>query len=332
MAMTKRSVFTITFLIGLGLLIGLLVWQGFGTIVELFALAGWRILLLPLFFIPNVILSSIGWWLLFRAGATPRFLTILRSMWIGFAMESLLPLGALGGKLVRIRMLMQRSVRGVDATASVVADTTVNGLALALVAVVGVSSLFFLKAQGQLVLWAIAGTAMFALLFAGILYLQHSGIIGYIARITAKRSGKAYVRVLAQSAEEIEVVLKSLYARVPRILVASLLKFTGHMVLAGEVWLALFLMGQPVSPLEAVVLRSLNLALMFAVVQLVPLGFGVQEGGYIALGALLGLPPDVMLAVSLATRARDLFIGAPALVSWQLSEGAAWRRADRATP
>jgi putative membrane protein len=325
-------VFAITFLVGLGLLIGLLVWQGFGTIAELLVSAGWRILLLPLFYIPNVVLSGVGWWLLFRIDARPRLLTVLRSMWVGFAMEGLLPLGALGGKLVRIRMMLQRGVRGVDAAASVVADTTVNGLALALVALIGVSSLVFLKAEGRLVLWAIVGTAAFALLIAGILYLQHSGIIGYVARITAKRSEKAYVRGLAQNAEEIETVLKSLYAKVPRVVAAGLLKLTGHLLLAGEVWLALYLMGQPVSPLEAVVLRSLNLALMFAVVQLVPLGFGVQEGGYIALGALLGLPPGVMLAVSLATRARDLIIGVPALVSWQLSEGAAWRRADRATP
>jgi putative membrane protein len=329
---SKRSVFTITFLIGLGLLIGLLVWQGLDTVVELFALAGWRILLLPSFFVPNVILSSVAWWLLFRANVTPRFLIILRSMWIGFAMESLLPLGALGGKLVRVRMLIQRGIRGVDAAASVIADTTVNGLALALVAVVGVGALIVLKAQGQLVHWAIAGTVTFALLVAGVLYLQHSGMIGHVARITAKRSEKAYVRGLAQNAEEIETVLKLLYAKVPRIIAAGLLKFTGHLLLAGEVWLALYLMGEPVSPLEAIVLRSLNLALMFAVVQLVPLGFGVQEGGYIALGALLGLSPGVMLAVSLATRARDLIIGVPALVSWQLSEGAAWRRADRATP
>ncbi len=330
--MSKRSLFTITFLVGLGLLIGLLVWQGLGTIAELFVAAGWRILFLPLFFVPNIILSSIGWWLLFRAEARPRLPMILRSMWVGFAMEGLLPLGALGGKLVRVRMLMQRGVRGVDSAASVIADTTVNGLALALIAVVGVTSLVFLKAEGRLVLWAIVGTGALAVLIVGILYLQHSGVIGYVARITAKRSEKAYVRGLAQNAEEIEAVLRLLYAKVGRVVVAGLLKFTGHLLLAGEVWLALYLMGQPVSPLEAIVLRSLNLALMFAAVQFVPLGFGIQEGGYIAIGALLGLPPGVMLAVSLATRARDLIIGVPALISWQLSEGAAWRRADQATP
>jgi putative membrane protein len=321
-----------TFLIGLGLLIGLLVWQGFGTIAELFVSAGWRILLLPLFFIPHMILSSIGWWLLFRIEARPRLPTLLRSMWVGFAMEGLLPLGALGGKLVRVRMLMQRRVTGVDGAASVIADTTTNGLALALVALVGVTSLVFLKAEGRLVLWAIVGTSALALLIASILYLQHSGIIGYVARITVKRSEKAYVRVLAQNAEEIEAALKLIYAKVSRVVVAGLLKFSGHLLLAGEVWLALYLMGQPVSVLEAIVLRSLNLALMFAVIQVAPLGFGIQEGGFIAFGALLGLPPDVMLAASLATRTRDLVIGVPGLVSWQLSEGAAWRRADRATP
>ncbi|HMJ49089.1 MAG TPA: hypothetical protein VK440_00755, partial [Burkholderiales bacterium] len=48
----------------------------------------------------------------------------------------------------------------------------------------------------------------------------------------------------------------------------------------------------------------------------VPLGAGVQEGGYVLIGGLLGLSPDLALAVSLLKRARDLIIGLPALLVW----------------
>jgi hypothetical protein len=59
----------------------------------------------------------------------------------------------------------------------------------------------------------------------------------------------------------------------------------------------------------------------------VPNAVGVQEGAYILLGAGFGLTPEMALALSLLKRARDLTIGLPALVAWQLLEsGRLWRR------
>ena len=59
----------------------------------------------------------------------------------------------------------------------------------------------------------------------------------------------------------------------------------------------------------------------------VPSAVGVQEGGYIMIGAALGLAPDLALSLSLLKRGRDLLIGVPALVSWQLLEFRAHRAA-----
>jgi hypothetical protein len=61
----------------------------------------------------------------------------------------------------------------------------------------------------------------------------------------------------------------------------------------------------------------------------IPLGAGVQEGGYVLIGGLLGLSPELALALSLLKRGRDLVIGTPALVCWQLIEGRRFRRARR---
>ena len=47
---------------------------------------------------------------------------------------------------------------------------------------------------------------------------------------------------------------------------------------------------------------------------------GAQEVGYAALAPLVGLPPEIGLALSLLKRARDLAIGVPALLVWQWSE------------
>ena len=90
--------------------------------------------------------------------------------------------------------------------------------------------------------------------------------------------------------------------------------------MAAEVWLVAWLLGYPIGLAEAVMLNSLAVALRGAAFA-VPAGIGVQEGGYIVVGALVGLPPDVMLAISLATRLGELIEGLPGLLAWQYAEG-----------
>jgi hypothetical protein len=51
----------------------------------------------------------------------------------------------------------------------------------------------------------------------------------------------------------------------------------------------------------------------------------VQEGGYLLLAPLVGLPPDAALALSLAKRAREILLGAPGLLYWFFSKRL-WRR------
>lgn len=53
----------------------------------------------------------------------------------------------------------------------------------------------------------------------------------------------------------------------------------------------------------------------------VPGGLGVQEGSFMLVGSALGLGPDAGLALSLVKRFRELMMGLPGLLSWQLVEG-----------
>jgi hypothetical protein len=79
-------------------------------------------------------------------------------------------------------------------------------------------------------------------------------------------------------------------------------------------------MGHPIGLAEAVALESLMHALR-GVAFMVPWSVGVQEGGYVVVGALFGIGPEAALALSLVKRARDLILGVPALLAWQLVEG-----------
>ncbi|MEC9454698.1 MAG: hypothetical protein VYE58_06445, partial [Pseudomonadota bacterium] len=53
----------------------------------------------------------------------------------------------------------------------------------------------------------------------------------------------------------------------------------------------------------------------------VPGAVGVQEGAFVLLGAVIGIGLEVALALSLIKRVRELVIGAPALIAWQVAEG-----------
>ena len=77
----------------------------------------------------------------------------------------------------------------------------------------------------------------------------------------------------------------------------------------------MWLIGVPVSPIEAVILESLTQALRAAAFP-VPSALGVQEGGFTVLGALFGIPPEAALALSFVKRVPDLAIGLPGLLAW----------------
>ena len=49
----------------------------------------------------------------------------------------------------------------------------------------------------------------------------------------------------------------------------------------------------------------------------IPGGLGVQEGGSVLVGAVLGIPAPVALALALARRVREFLLGVPGLLAWQ---------------
>lgn len=79
-------------------------------------------------------------------------------------------------------------------------------------------------------------------------------------------------------------------------------------------------MGHQLSAGDVLALESLVFALR-TVAFVVPWAAGVQEGGYVVIGALFGLGPDVALALSLLKRAKEIIAGAPGLIAWHFSEG-----------
>jgi putative membrane protein len=322
------------FLIGLGIVIVLVAWQGVATIAERLAAAGWGILLVALFIPPDLILRTASWRLLFASGRRPRFADTLWAMWIGSSVNFLLPVATIGGEFVKARVLTLRSVRGVDAAASVLLDKTVQAVSVLLWALIGIAILVAVAPDEPMVTAALAGSALLMLGIAGFVLVQCAGAFGLFAGIFARpgarMSGSGRWQSLIESAADLDAVLRDLYRRPGVIAASACLRLAKRAVMGGEVWLVAWLIGYPIGLAEAVMLNSLAVALRSAAF-VVPGGIGVQEGGYVMVGALVGMPADAMLTISLATRLGELIEGLPGLLAWQFAEGGAyWRRRRQA--
>jgi putative membrane protein len=313
-------------LLGLAMVAALVAWRGLDAVAAVLVSLGWGLALLPLAFLPHLMLSAESWRFLFPAGRAAARARMLAAAWIGFSVDILLPLASIGGELAKVRVLMQAGIAGTDAGASVVADKTVQAISLVLWSFVGIVILVGLEAGGELIAGVLAAAVLLSAGIAGFIAVQHAGGFGLAARLVGKAGAAARWSGLVPNAEALDATIRAIYRRPGRFAWSCLIRLLARVVLTGEIWLAAWLMGHGITLWEALMLKSLTGALR-GLVFVVPGAWGVQEGGYVLLGALVGLSPELMLAVSLATRARELAVSLPGLLAWQAVEGRSlWRR------
>jgi putative membrane protein len=153
---------------------------------------------------------------------------------------------------------------------------------------------------------------------------QRRGLFGRVMRWASRFAGKRDWSELMSQANAIDAAVHGTYRRRRAAGWSFLLSLIGWLVGTGEVYLILVLLNSPVSWRDALLLESLGQAIRGAGFA-IPGSLGVQEGGYLLLAPLAGLPSNVALALSLAKRARELLLGLPGLLYLHLSEQA-WRR------
>src|SRR5204862_6612119 len=88
---------------------------------------------------------------------------------------------------------------------------------------------------------------------------------------------------------------------------------------SGQIWIALHALGLHATIANSVILQSMVLTIRSAMFP-VPGALGVQEGGYVLVGNLLGIPGDAAFALALIARVRELILGIPGLIAWQVIE------------
>jgi len=319
----------------IGLAIGLivfsllLIWQGISEVIQLLMSSGWALLLMPIVWLPSLLPTTEAWRKLFKVSNKPQFMPALAAIWMGRAINSLLPVATIGGEVAKARLIMLSGCPGTDASASVLVDKTVQALAVIVWGLIGVGLLLSLSIDNDLALTILLGFMLLSVAVIGFLLVQKAGLFNMLARLGAKLLKSEAWEGLSSNAREVDDIVRAIYQQRTQFNLSVLLKSLGLILQTTEVWLACYLLGHPITLVEALMLKSLTSALS-DIAFIIPNAYGIQEGAYIVLGTLLGFSPDFSLAVSLATRIRELLVDVPGLLAWQFIEGKLWLQ-NRAT-
>ena len=316
---------TLAWLVGLGLIAVLIAANDVDQVRAAVALAGWSIGLIGLAHLGTVFADTLGWRALLSPAQQPPLRSMVIKRWIGSSINSLLPVAQVGGEFVRARLLARAGISAPVAGASVVVDVTTGLVTQVAFVLLGIGLYLELRGGAFWLLQAGAGIATFGLLLLGFGLLQRRGLFLRLARLFERTTwGRAWQGLVGGAAAlDREIVAR--YDDRPRLAICAAWRLLGWLWGSAEIWLAFWLLGHPIGLAEAVILESLGQT-MRSVGFMLPGGLGAQEGGIVAGGLILGIGPDLALAIALIKRARELAYGVPGLVAWSLVDFAGPRR------
>jgi putative membrane protein len=263
------------------------------------------------------LLLGLAWWALLYGVIAVKPWVVMWGRIMRDAGAEALPLSQVGGFVLGARALVLHGVDRRHAAASTIVDLTAELCSQVAYTGLGALVLLWIRPQTTLGRPLLIGVLATVPLLSAIVMVQQRGAM-LLDRFKAPLAG-AWLAALAAGVVAVQAEIRAIYSRPAAFSCCFLLHFVGWLVLALESWLALRLMAAPIGFVSVLVIESLLYAirgLAFAV----PNAIGVQEGAYVMLGASFGLSPDIALGLSLLKRGRDLLLGLPALMIWQLVE------------
>ena len=314
---------------GAALFAGLLIRQGASQVGAAFATAGWGIAAVVAYHLIPIFLDAVAWWVLFPRSDRLPLRKLFWMRWVGESVSTLVPLAAVGGDIVRARLAAINGVPLPISAGSVLVDITLGVFTQAGFTMLGLALLVDATGQKSFVRPTLLGTLIGILAVAGFYFAQRLGMFRFLGLIVARLANSPEWQSLVQSGETLDRAIRGLYARRRAVAMCCAWTIISLVGGSGEIWIALHALGLPATLINALILQSMALTIRSAAFA-VPGGLGVQEGGYLVVGNLLGIPGNAAFALSLIARMRELALGIPGLVVWQMIEGRRLLRARSA--
>jgi putative membrane protein len=303
--------------LGLFFVLGLIGSEGFDKIGGALSAVGWGMLWVSLYRFVPMLFDAIAWRQLFPVGRRPPPLDMLAERWVGESVNSLLPVAQVGGDVVRARLAAKRhGLPRSTAGAATVVDFTLALLAHAVFSFAGLGLLLAQTGFSEPVAAFTIALLVGALLVSALHMLPRLGLFGILARLVGRIARKdEKLRSLAGGVQALDQEIVNLHRRGLDVFIAFCLKLAAWALRVFETWLIMRLMGYPIGWDEAYIIESLAAAVRSASF-FMPGGLGLQEGGIMLLGQVLGIPSNAALGLAVVKRVRELITGLPGLVAW----------------
>lgn len=313
-----RSLSIALALIGLAVSVLLIGWFGFGNVLDAISSVGWaRFGVLIGWQLVLFVILGAAWEAIMPQRNRHQPWVLVWGRMVRDCSANCLPFSQVGGFVFGARAVTLHGLSWSTATASTVVDVTAEFLAEVAFTMIGLGILIARAPRSEVVVPLEVGIGVAVVACFAFVWLQRGA-----APLFAKISGRIAGRWFANAQERLQVLqaeLSLIYGNTLRLALGFAVHLLGWIGTGFAGWLAYRAVGVPINFDTALGIEAL-LAAVAAVSFLVPINAGVQEAGYVGLGAIYGIPAEMSLAVSLLRRARDLSIGIPVLLIWQFVE------------
>ena len=310
--MIRRFGATAVFLAGVALAAVLAVHAGLKPTAHAIEAVGWSGLLqVCALQMVSVFLCAAAWWSV-TTGAP--FSACFLSRWIRDGASNLLGFIPAIGEGISARALAVLGGGGAGAAAAVtIVDVAVEALSQAVYTLLAFALLFHHLGAGHALRWELIVAAsllpillMFALTMSPRALGAGQKLVEKVGRLFGAGPGGGF---------DLAKAVEAIYGQPARIGAALLLHLIAWTTGAAQLWLIGRAIGAPITIWDGLALHGLVCAARSAAF-LVPWAAGVQEGGFVLVGAVLHLSPATAIAMSLVLRGRDVVLGAPAILAW----------------
>jgi glycosyltransferase 2 family protein len=262
----------------------------------------WRLGVLLVF--PAVLvalLDALGW----RYAFARDRVGLGRLFWVrtaGEAFNMITPTASVGGEAVKVWLLRGRAPADESLPSVIVAKTTIT-LGQGVLLLVGVVLAGRLTSADSRLLAAMHWLLVLEIVALGIfVLLQTRGLLGWSGRVLERFGVRGRRLAVLGRADD---ALALFYRNHPaRFALSIAFHFGGWLLGAAETYLILLFLGEPVSPLTAVVIEAFGTGIRFATF-FIPGSVGTFEGGSVAIFVALGLSATLGLSYSLVRRIRE---------------------------
>jgi putative membrane protein len=314
-----RLRFLLIALLGVALAVYLIFNIGFSAVFSAALRIGWGgFVITCLYALALYVFLGSAWYVLVPGLTWRRMWTFVWGRIVRDSAAEVLPFSQVGGFVIGARATILNGVPARLAFASTIVDVTTEMVAQIAYIALGLTIL------RQRVPMTPLNTSLVNTLLVGLVVGVFVGIAFIVVQnkstwITDKLADRFLPRAFAHAAAVAEA-LRAIYRQPMRVVLSIVMHMVGWIGSAMVTFIAALLIGANVDLPGMIALDSLVFAIRTAGF-VVPNALGVQEAAYALLGPLLGVPPEMALAVSLLRRARDIAIGIPTLFIWQAWEG-----------